>query len=257
MSQQPAGIDLARSALAAARAAAKTRPAQPQQKRRTSPRTSSRHRLGDPMGLGAAIDRMMTDRGWEPPEQGSIIDQWPSIAPELQGKVAAVQFEHNTGTLHLRPVSPAYATQLRLYQAQVLACVQQAPSGRSVSALKILPAGAAPAGHAAVAEEPAIRPAAPEPARAPQPIPADYRQARAAAREHRTDTRTSDPYLEQAMARQEAALRANRQPEPAEYLDQFPARQTDRSDAVRRAALARKRHDQNGQAQPDRTLGAA
>jgi predicted nucleic acid-binding Zn ribbon protein len=137
------GIDLARAALAAARAAAKTRPAEAPRKTRRATRTSIR-RPGDPMGLGAAIGKMMTERGWEPPEAGgSILDQWPSIAPELADKVAAVRFEHDTGILHLRPATHTYATQLRLYQAQILAKVQQHPSGSTVRSLKILSAGSA------------------------------------------------------------------------------------------------------------------
>jgi hypothetical protein len=255
--QQPSGIDLARAALTAARASAKTRPVQ-QKKTRTTQRTSSnRRRLGDPMGLGAAIDRMMADRGWEPPEQGgSILDQWPTIAPELVDKVAAVRFEHDTGTLHLRPVSPAYATQLRLHQTGILAKVQQAPAGRTVRALKILPPGAAPASAAIPAEPPTPQPASPGPGQTRQPAPDGYREARAALHQHRPATMTTDPYLERAMRRQEAALRANRQPEPVTEMNERSAHQVDRSDAVRRAALARKRQEQTG-TQPDRTADVA
>ncbi|MEU8469632.1 DciA family protein [Streptomyces sp. NPDC029006] len=255
MADQASGADLARQALAVARAAAKTRPTQPPKKTRGARRPAGR-RLGDPMGLGAAIDGLMADHGWEPPETGgSIIDHWPTIAPELADKVAAVTVEHNTGTLHLRPVSPAYATQLRLHQAGILAKVQQAPSGRSVRALKILPAGPAPTPSAVRPDTPA-RPAETAPARTRETASTGYRQALAAALEHRTERRHTDPYIEQAMARQEAALRANRQPEPAEELPQPPARRVDRSDAVRRAALARKRQEQAGET-PRRLFGAA
>ena len=254
---QPSGIDLARSALAAARAAAKTQPVQ-QQKKPARSRREARRGGRDPMGLGAAITRLMDDCGWEPPEEGgSILDQWPTIAPELADKVAAVRFEHGTGTLHLRPVSPAYATQLRLHQAGILAKVQQDPSGQSVRALKILPAGGAPAATAAEPQQPAARTAEDAPARTRETASPGYRQALAAALEHRPATRPTDPYLEQAMRRQEAALRANRQPEPAEQLDRIPAREVDRSDAVRRAALARARHERANGDTPRRLSGAA
>ena len=211
---QPAtsGIDMARAALAAARAAAKNRPAEPKRKTRRSASGSAR-RAGDPMGLGTAIGRMMTERGWEPPEAGgSIIDQWPTIAPELADKVAAVRYEHDTGALHLRPASPAYATQLRLYQGQILAKVQQSPSGRSVRSLKILPAGAS-------APAPAGIPEAPEPAREAAPVRTretasdGYREVLALARDNRVGPPPADPYIEEARQRQIAALRANRQPE--------------------------------------------
>jgi hypothetical protein len=257
--QQPAsGVDLARAALAAARAAAKTRPEEP--KRRKPARSPRTARTGgrDPLALGAAITGMMTEHGWEPPEaDGSIIDQWASIAPELAGKVAAVRFEHDTGTLHLRPVSPAYATQLRLHQPQVLARVQQTSAGRSVRTLKILPIGAAPTAATALPEETEVRPADPGPARTRETACAGYRQALAAAFEHRPEPRHADPYVEQAIRRQEAALRANRQPEPVEELDHPTTRRVDRSEAVRRAALARKRQEQAGLGQPRRLSGAA
>ncbi|MFG2276748.1 DciA family protein [Streptomyces chartreusis] len=209
---QPSGVDMARAALAAARAAAKSRPVQPQKKKRRSGSASIR-RAGDPMGLGAAIGRMMTERGWEPPETGgSIIDQWPSIAPELADKVAAVRFEHDTGVLHLRPATHTYATQLRLYQAQILAKVQAAPAGSTVRSLKILPAGAANIA-------PADTPSQPEPPREPAPIRTrdtaspGYQQARALALENRPAPPPNNPYIEEARQRQIAALRANRQPE--------------------------------------------
>ncbi|MGW8702303.1 DciA family protein [Streptomyces eurythermus] len=257
MSQQPSGIDLARAALASARAAAKTRPTQPQQKRRTGPTSSSRRRLGDPMGLGAAITGMMTDRGWEPPEQGSILDQWPSIAPELAAKVTAVRYEHDTGVLHLRPVSPSYATQLRLHQAGILAKVQQAPVGRTVKDLKILPPGAATEPQTGLAEQhtPAATPAPQAPMHTRETASPGYRNPLAAVFEHRPTQPAVDLYLERAMRRQEAALRANRAPDTP--LELAPARQPDRSDAVRRAALARKRQDTAGTGAPQRAFDVA
>jgi len=209
---QPSGVDMARAALAAARAAAKTRPVQPDRKKTRSSRASIR-RAGDPMGLGSAITRMMTERGWEPPEAGgSILDQWPTIAPELADKVAAVRFEHDTGTLHLRPATHTYATQLRLYQAQVLTKVQASPSGSTVRSLKILPAGAA-------APAPGDTPSEPEAPREPAPIRTrdtaspGYQQTRALALENRLAPPTANPYIEEARQRQIDALRANRPPE--------------------------------------------
>jgi predicted nucleic acid-binding Zn ribbon protein len=214
---QPSGVDLARAALAAARAAAKTRPAEPQRKTRRSARTSIR-RAGDPMGLGAAISRMMTERGWEPPEAGgSILDQWPTIAPELADKVAAVRFEHDNGTLHLRPASDAYATKLRLYQAQILAKVQQSPSGATVRSLKILPAGASAPTPAELPGPPKTS-QEPAPARTRETASPGYRQVLALALDNRPAPLPSNPYIEEARQRQIAALRANRQPE-SEHRD--------------------------------------
>ena len=224
---EPSGVDLARAALAAARAAAKTRPAEPTRKKT---RTSRATRTGgrDPLALGSAITGMMTERGWEPPEAGgSILDQWPTIAPELVGKVAAERFEHDTGVLHLRPASPAYATQLRLFQAQTLRRIQEKTGSRSVRALRILAPGGTPA--AAGVETGPERPTAevPEaPVRTREDGCVGYQDARAVVLEHRPERPPVDPYVEQAMRRQETALRAGRPPETehSSKPEQQPAR---------------------------------
>jgi hypothetical protein len=211
MSQQPSGIDLARAALAAARASAKTRPVQPQKKTRSRARATDR-RQGDPMAFGAAITGMMAARGWEPPEPGgSILDQWPTIAPELADKVAAVRFEHDTGTLHLRPATHTYATQLRLYQTQILAKVQQAPSGATVRSLKVLPAGTVTTAAETISEPQA--PKEPAPVRTRETASPGFQEVLGLALENRPAAPLADPYIEEARQRQIAALRANRQPE--------------------------------------------
>ncbi|MFE0695067.1 hypothetical protein [Streptomyces sp. NPDC058869] len=47
---------------------------------------------------------------------------------ELAGKVETTQFDATTGTLHLRPATPAYRTQLTLHQKQITAKVMSTPS---------------------------------------------------------------------------------------------------------------------------------
>ncbi|MGW2520536.1 DciA family protein [Streptomyces sp. NPDC001617] len=206
------GVDLARSALLAARAAAKNQPT-PQQKKRTTSRRTTRNGGRDPIGLAAAITSMMGDRGWEPPETGgSILDQWPTIAPELVGKVTAERFEHDTGVLHLRPASPAYATQLRLHQAQTLRTIHEKTGHRTVRALRILTPGT-PATAVDAGPEPATAPAPEAPVRTRDDGCPGYQDARAVVLEHRPEPPPINPYVAEAMARQEAALRANRQPE--------------------------------------------
>lgn len=221
------GVDLARSALLAARSAAKNQAA-PQQKKRTGPsRRVTRTGGRDPIGLAAAITGMMGDRGWEPPEPGgSILDQWPTIAPELVGKVAAERFEHDTGVLHLRPASPAYATQLRLHQAQFLRTIHEKTGSRSVRALRILAPGGTPE-RADIAPEQAPAPAPEAPVRTREDGCPGYQDARAIVLEHRPEPPAVDPYVAEAMARQEAALRAGRQPE-TEHRDAAWAQDTGR-----------------------------
>lgn len=247
-SPQPSGIDLARTALAAARAAAKTRPAQPP-KKAPHGRRETRRGGRDPMALGAALTGLMTDRGWTAPEAGgSILDQWPTIAPELDGKVAAIRFEHDTGTLHLQPASAAYATQLRLFQTQILRRIHDKTGDRAVRRLRILPPGAGPAGTHSLAEEQPAPAIAETPVKTRETASTGYREALAAVLEHRPEPQHTDPYIAAALARQEAALRANWQPEPAVELE--ATRRVDRSEAARRAALARKRQEQTGGTQP-------
>lgn len=259
MSQQPSGIDLARAALAAARADAKTRPVQPQKKTRTTRRASSR-RPGDPVGLGAAIDRMMAERGWEPPEAGgSILDQWPTIAPELEGKVAAVRFEHDTGILHLKPVSDAYATQLRMFRTPLVRRIHEKTGSTAVRGLKIL----APGSTSAPCEptEPIPAPAAEAPVRTRETASPGYRAALEAALTHRPEQQSTNPYVTEAIARQEAALRANRQPEEehreamrADGLNEPTPGSMEASEA---AAIAYKRQAQARSDVPRRLFGAA
>jgi predicted nucleic acid-binding Zn ribbon protein len=258
---QPTGVDMARAALAAARAAAKTRPTQPQKKPRS--RRTARTGGREPMGLGATLQAMMTERGWEPPEPGgSIIDQWPTIAPELVGKVTAEHFEHDTGTLRLRPVSDAYATQLRLFGPQILRRIHEKSGSRSVRALKILAPGTAPeTAQADVLEQPSAA-TVEAPVRTRETASPGYRAALEAALTHRPEPRPTDPYVTEALERQETALRTKREPEDAHRdaiweLDRLTSEEVDRSEAVRRAALARKRAEAAGTALPRRAFDAA
>jgi predicted nucleic acid-binding Zn ribbon protein len=232
MSQQPSGIDLARAALAAARATAKTRPTQPDRKKIRSSRASIR-RAGEPMGLGLAVTRLMTERGWEAPgADGSILDQWPTVAPELADKVTAVRFEHDTGTLHLRPATHTYATQLRLYEAQILAKVQAAPSGSTVRSLKILPAGSAAATLADTPSEPET-PRDQALIRTRDTASPGYQQTLSLALQNRPTPPPANPYIEEARQRQINALRAGRPPE-TEHRDAVWAQ----DDAERKAGPA-------------------
>ncbi|QLJ06776.1 DUF721 domain-containing protein (plasmid) [Streptomyces sp. NEAU-sy36] len=261
---QPSGVDLARTALAAARAAAKTRPTQ-SPKKTTRSRREARRGGRDPMALGTAITSLMADRGWTAPEAGgSILDQWPTIAPELASKVAAVRFEHDTGTLHLQPASAAYATQLRLFQMQILRRIHEKTGDRSVHRLRILPPGAGTAHSSSLAEEPPSA-AVEAPVKTRQTASAGYRQALAAALEHRRPHQPTDPYTLKAMARQEAALRAGRQAEEEHVEGQWAQDDAERKAGPRpgsieasiAAARAFKRREAAGLIQPRRAFDVA
>ncbi|WP_415926031.1 DciA family protein [Streptomyces sp. AK02-04a] len=77
-----------------------------------------------------------------------MLDRWPDIAaslsPKLPDHVQAVAFHPETGQLDLRPDSPAYATQLRLISARIVAAASQTAGADTVRTVRVLPVGAAP-----------------------------------------------------------------------------------------------------------------
>ncbi|MGW2896736.1 DciA family protein [Streptomyces sp. NPDC001212] len=68
-----------------------------------------------------------------------------AISPQLPHHVTAAAFHPETGQLNLRPDSPAYATQLRLIAARIVATVNSAVGTDAVRTVRLLPVGAAPA----------------------------------------------------------------------------------------------------------------
>ncbi|MEU2462520.1 DUF721 domain-containing protein [Streptomyces sp. NPDC012473] len=142
------GVDLARVALRAAQAAAKTAP---QPKRRTgasAPRRVAGSGGRDPLSFGTAISRIVAERGWElAAAGGDILQQWPTIAPTLAGNVAAVRYDPESRTLHLLPATPAYRTQLHLHQRDIIAKINQAVGPDLVRHLEILTSAALSSGE--------------------------------------------------------------------------------------------------------------
>ncbi|MFB7222387.1 DciA family protein [Streptomyces sp. NPDC056227] len=217
MTDQPvSGVDMARVALQAARAAAK---AAPQPKRRMGASAPRRVRTGgrDPIGFAAAIEQMMAERGWDMAAKGgSILDQWPTIAPDLAGKVAAVKFDTESRTLHLRPISRAYGLELKLHRRQVIDTVNAKVGDGTVQQLEVLAPGAvdtpapAPAAEADILDQQPAQPAE------PKPKPAGYLAAKAAHEEHRnTRDREMGALVRAAAERQNQALARRREPEDA------------------------------------------
>ncbi|MEU5161208.1 DUF721 domain-containing protein [Streptomyces sp. NPDC020875] len=99
----------------------------------------------EPVGLGAALGALVTDRAWELPAAGaSLREWWAAIAPELTGHVAAVAYDPDSGRLTVCPESSAWATKARLEQTRVIAAANQAAGRTVVKFLRILPPGAAP-----------------------------------------------------------------------------------------------------------------
>ncbi|OKJ10597.1 hypothetical protein AMK21_30460 [Streptomyces sp. CB00316] len=206
------GADLARIALQAARAAAKSAP----QPKRTRTTTTRNQRSGgrEPLPFADALSRMVAERGWASPAAaaataGTVIDQWPAIAPELAGKVEAVHFDTATDTLHLRPSTPAYRTQLTLHQQQIVAKVNTVVGPDTVRHLEILRPAALSSPH----HTPPSDARTPAPAAPPQPVatsgesarqeaPEGYREAIAAHRATWTRQRHTNPEIQAAAERQ-------------------------------------------------------
>ncbi|MET9351210.1 hypothetical protein [Streptomyces termitum] len=63
---------------------------------------------------------------------GTVLAQWSGIAaavfPTLPAHVQATSYGPDTGRLDLRPDSPAYAAQLRLLTARIIATANDTPA---------------------------------------------------------------------------------------------------------------------------------
>ncbi|MFI1606957.1 DciA family protein [Streptomyces griseofuscus] len=248
---QAAGVDLARVALRQAREATKQHShSEARTPRRRQP-TVVRRDGREPSGFAAVLQGLMADRAWElPAAGGTVLDRWPDIAaaisPQLPSHVTAVAYNATTRQLDLRPDSPAYATQLRLNTARIIATANHTVGTDAVHTIRVLPAGAAPTSLATQPTQAAAAALkAPEPRR---PAPEGYHQAIAAHRSAAPPSRI-DPGISKAVARQTRAMRALSRwafPEPEMSSDDQPtpleaARVQRRRESEATRALARRR----------------
>lgn len=143
------GMDLVRRTLEEARGAARsqgkdvgrgrTSPAQrtPGTGRRRSwsgPGPDSR----DPQPLGAATSDLARRRGWTPRvAEGTVLGQWAGVVGE-QIAAHAAPTSLREGVLTVSAESTAWATQLRMVQAQLLAKIAAAVGDGVVSSLRIV-----------------------------------------------------------------------------------------------------------------------
>ena len=211
MTQQSSGADLARQALAAARANAKNTPTQQAKKTRTTIRPHRGERT-DPTGLASVLEKLTSEQGWDNNlDGGSIIDQWDTLCPQYVGLVQAVAYDDERGRLDLRPGSHSYAAQLRLLGGQLAKQINDKMGRPVVRTIRVLPVGniAATPTAAAISD----RPEPEAPVRTREDGCPGYQDARAVVLEHQPTPPPVDPHIEQAMRRQEAALRAGRPPE--------------------------------------------
>ena len=131
------GLEVAREALASARAEARRRglaPGKPQPRtkapdgtRRRRPRPVTEQRSGahpderDPQLLGPTLDRLMAERGWETDAAvGGVMGRWAAIVgPDVSAHAVPLAFED--GELVVGADSTAWATQIRLLAPTLLA----------------------------------------------------------------------------------------------------------------------------------------
>lgn len=147
--QPLSGIDLVRRVLEEARGAARSqgkdvgrgraariRPPSGKGKRRTwsGPGPDTR----DPQLFGAASRQLARDRGWSGRvAEGSVFGMWPTVVGEQIAEHAKPTALRD-GILTIEAESTAWATQLRMVQAQVLAKIADAVGDGVVTSLRIV-----------------------------------------------------------------------------------------------------------------------
>lgn len=116
------GIELAREALAQARADAAKRQSVPGQRRRRRSGGSARdpRRGGGPQLFGAGIKQLLSDRGWEQRAAvGGLFGDWERVVGrDLAEHTSPGAFED--GELVVSCDSPAWAQQVRLLSGQLV-----------------------------------------------------------------------------------------------------------------------------------------
>ncbi|MFJ4473188.1 DciA family protein [Streptomyces sp. NPDC089424] len=255
---QLSGMDLARLALKNARAAAPKNPSTGPARSKTK-RTRRTGSGRDPVNLAAAITALGADVPMDAGlAGGSILDQWPTLCPQYAEHVQPVHYDETRGRLDLRPASHAYFTQLQLLGGQLAKQINDKMGRPVVRSIRVLPVGRITTPQAAPVPE-ASEPEAPVKTR--ESASPGYRATLEAVLQHRPERQPTDPYMLEAIARQEAAARTNRQPETehrdAEWeLNRLTAEADDRNEASRQAAIARARQEKAG-GEPRRLFGAA
>lgn len=143
---ESSGVDLARVALRAAREAARARGAATQQKkqaRRGGLRSGAGADGRDPMALGAAINRLINERGWEKPAAvGGVMGRWPQMVGEDLAKHCVPQrYDEDERVLVVSCDSTAWATQLRLLAPALVARLNEDLGHGTVKLIKVLGPG--------------------------------------------------------------------------------------------------------------------
>lgn len=140
---EPSGVDLARVALRAAKEAARARGEATQQQKQARRggglRSGARADGRDPMPLGPAINRLITERGWETPAAvGGVMGRWPQIVgDDLARRCVPERYDEDERVLHVRCDSTAWATNVRLLAPQLVARLNEDLGHGTVRLLKV------------------------------------------------------------------------------------------------------------------------
>jgi predicted nucleic acid-binding Zn ribbon protein len=98
------------------------------------------------MALGAAINRLLTERGWETPAAvGGVMGRWPQIVGEdLANHCVPEKYDEDERVLIVRCDSTAWATNLRLLAPQLVARLNEDLGHGTVRFLKVNGPGGPP-----------------------------------------------------------------------------------------------------------------
>ncbi|MFJ2110432.1 MULTISPECIES: DUF721 domain-containing protein [unclassified Streptomyces] len=149
---ESSGVDLARVALRAAKEQARARGAAVQQKKQARRGGGLRSGAGadgrDPLPLGAAINRLIAERGWETPAAvGGVMGRWPQIVGEdVANHCVPQRYDdaQDERVLTVRCDSTAWATQLRLLAPRLVARLNEDLGHGTVRMIKVLGPGGPP-----------------------------------------------------------------------------------------------------------------
>ncbi|MEO3786319.1 DUF721 domain-containing protein [Actinocorallia sp. B10E7] len=133
------GIELAREALAQARADAAKRQSVPGRRRARAARPARDPRRGDgPQLFGAGIKKLLADRGWEERAAvGGVFGNWEGIVGrDLAEHTAPGAFED--GELVVTCDSPAWAQQVRLLAGQLVRRLNEELGDGTVQRVKVV-----------------------------------------------------------------------------------------------------------------------
>lgn len=160
---EPSGVDLARVALRAAKEQARARGAAAVQKKQARRGGGLRSGSGadgrDPMRLGAAVNRLITERGWEAPAAvGGVMGRWPQlVGADIAQHCAPERYDEEAKVLTVTCDSTAWATQLRLLAPNLVARLNTDLGHGTVRQIKVLGPAGPPRGYSGRLRAPGSR----------------------------------------------------------------------------------------------------